>query len=42
VIKGERGTLVSAGEASVFRPDGSGKTVLVARVQAIDRIEAAK
>ena len=33
---------VREGEASVFRPDGSGKAVLVARVQAIDWIKAAK
>lgn len=33
---------VREGEASVFRPDGSGKAVLVARVQAIDWINAAK
>jgi broad specificity phosphatase PhoE len=33
---------VREGEASVFRPDGSGKSVLVARVQAIDWINAAK
>ena len=33
---------VIEGEASVFRPDGSGKAVLVARVQAIDWIKAAK
>ena len=33
---------VREGEASVFRPDGSGKPVLVARVQAIDWINAAK
>jgi phosphohistidine phosphatase SixA len=32
---------VREGEAAVFRPDGSGKTVLVARVQAIDWINAA-
>jgi len=33
---------VREGEASVFTPDGSGKAVLVARVQAIDWINAAK
>jgi broad specificity phosphatase PhoE len=33
---------VKEGEASVFRIDGSGKAVLVARVQATDWIEAAK
>ena len=33
---------VKEGEASVFRPDGSGKAVLVARMQAIDWIKAAK
>jgi broad specificity phosphatase PhoE len=33
---------VREGEASVFRPDGSGKAVLVARVQAIDWIKVAK
>jgi phosphohistidine phosphatase SixA len=33
---------VREGEASVFRPDGSGKAVLVERVQAIDWIKAAK
>lgn len=33
---------VREGEASVFRPDGSGKAVLVARVQATDWIKAAK
>ncbi len=33
---------VKEGEASVFRPDGSGKAVLVARVQAIDWIKTAK
>jgi hypothetical protein len=33
---------VREGEASIFRPDGSGKAVLVARVQAIDWINAAK
>jgi len=33
---------VREGEASVFRPDGSGKAVLVARVQAIDWIKTAK
>ena len=33
---------VREGEASVFRPDSSGKAVLVARVQAIDWIKAAK
>ena len=29
------------GEASVFKPDGSGKATLVARVQAVDWIGAA-
>jgi phosphohistidine phosphatase SixA len=33
---------VREGEASVFKPDSSGKAVLVARVQAIDWIKAAK
>jgi broad specificity phosphatase PhoE len=33
---------VKEGEASVFRPDGSGKTALIARVQAIDWVGAAK
>jgi broad specificity phosphatase PhoE len=33
---------VREGEASVFRPDGSGKAVLVARVQAADWIKAAR
>ena len=33
---------VKEGEASVFRPDGSGKAVLVARVQAADWVKAAK
>jgi broad specificity phosphatase PhoE len=33
---------VREGEASVFRPDGSGKAVLVARVQATDWIKAAR
>lgn len=33
---------VKEGEASVFRPDGSGKAVLVARVQAIDWVKAAQ
>ena len=32
---------VKEGEASVFKPDGSGKAVLVARVQAVDWIKAA-
>ena len=32
---------VKEGEASVFKPDGSGKAVLVARVQAIDWVRAA-
>ena len=32
---------VKEGEASVFRPDGSGKPVPVARVQAVDWIKAA-
>jgi phosphohistidine phosphatase SixA len=31
---------VKEGEASIFRPDGSGKTVLVARLQAVDWIKA--
>jgi phosphohistidine phosphatase SixA len=31
---------VKEGEASIFKPDGSGKTVLVARFQAIDWIKA--
>jgi phosphohistidine phosphatase SixA len=31
---------VKEGEASVFRPDGSGKAVLVARPQAVDWIKA--
>jgi len=30
------------GEASVFRPDGLGKAVLVARVQAMEWVKAAK
>jgi broad specificity phosphatase PhoE len=33
---------VKEGEASVFRPDGSGKAVLVARVQPADWVKAAK
>ena len=33
---------VREGEASVFRPDGSGKAVLVGRVQAADWVKAAK
>lgn len=33
---------VREGEASVFRPDGSGKAALVARVQAADWIKAAR
>ena len=33
---------VKEGEASVFRPDGSGKAALVARVQAADWIKAGK
>lgn len=33
---------VREGEASVFRPDGSGKAVLVGRVQAVDWIKATK
>lgn len=33
---------VKEGEASVFRPDGSGKAALVARVQAADWVKAAK
>lgn len=32
---------VKEGEAAVFKPDGSGKTVLVARVQAVDWIKVA-
>jgi len=32
---------VKEGEASVFKPDGSGKAVLVARVQAVDWIKVA-
>ena len=32
---------VKEGEASVFKPDGSGKAVLVARLQAVDWIKAA-
>jgi phosphohistidine phosphatase SixA len=32
---------VKEGEASVFKPDGSGKAVLAARVQAVDWIKAA-
>src|SRR6266542_3834372 len=31
---------VKEGEASIFKPDGSGKTVLVARLQAVDWIKA--
>jgi phosphohistidine phosphatase SixA len=31
---------VKEGEASIFRPDGAGKTVLVARLQAVDWINA--
>jgi hypothetical protein len=31
---------VKEGEASVFRPDGSGKAVLLARPQAVDWIKA--
>jgi hypothetical protein len=31
---------VKEGEASIFRPDGAGKTVLVARLQALDWIKA--
>jgi phosphohistidine phosphatase SixA len=31
---------VKEGEASIFKPDGSGKAVLVARVQAVDWIKA--
>lgn len=31
---------VKEGEASIFRPDGAGKTVLVARLQAVDWIKA--
>ena len=33
---------VNEGEASIFRPDGSGKAVLVTRVQAIDWVKAAQ
>jgi phosphohistidine phosphatase SixA len=33
---------VKEGEASIFRPDSSGKAVLVARVQAVDWVRAAK
>jgi phosphohistidine phosphatase SixA len=33
---------VKEGEASIFRPDGSGKTVLMARVQATDWVKATK
>jgi broad specificity phosphatase PhoE len=33
---------VKEGEASVFRPDGTGKTVLVARYQSADLIKAAR
>lgn len=33
---------VKEGEASIFRPDGSGKAVLVARVQAIEWVRATK
>lgn len=33
---------VKEGEASIFRSDGSGKAVLVARVQAADWVKAAK
>lgn len=33
---------VKEGEASIFRPDGSGKAVLVTRVQAIDWVKAAQ
>jgi hypothetical protein len=33
---------VKEGEASIFRPDGLGKTILVARVQAVDWIRATK
>jgi phosphohistidine phosphatase SixA len=32
---------VKEGEASVFKPDGSGKAALIARVQAVDWIKAA-
>jgi phosphohistidine phosphatase SixA len=32
---------VKEGEASVFKPDGSGKATLIARVQAVDWIKAA-
>ena len=33
---------VKEGEASIFRPDGSGKAVLIVRVQAIDWVKAAQ
>jgi phosphohistidine phosphatase SixA len=33
---------VKEGEASIFRPDGTGKTSLIARIQAVDWIKAAK
>ena len=33
---------VKEGEASIFRPDGSGKAALIARAQAVDWIKAAK
>jgi len=33
---------VREGEASVFRPDGAGKAVVVGRVQAVDWIRAAE
>jgi phosphohistidine phosphatase SixA len=33
---------VKEGEASIFRPDGMGKTSLMARIQAVDWIKAAK
>jgi broad specificity phosphatase PhoE len=33
---------VKEGEASVFRPDGTGKTNIIARIQAVDWIKAAK
>ena len=33
---------VKEGEASVFKPDGAGKAVLLARVQLVDWIKAAR
>jgi phosphohistidine phosphatase SixA len=33
---------VKEGEASIFRPDGTGKAALIARVQAVEWIEATK